>query len=84
MPLWGTRPARLFLMVRTLGSIRSLKAPNRRLNIDGHVLYVLRYITPSFLRSVNVCNPTVPTTVRVPGVSFLVDARLTVGPLTKL
>ena len=78
------RQTRLFPMVHTLKLSRTLKNLNRHLKNDGHVLYVLRYITPTTLHSVNVCNPTVPTTVRLPDVSSLVAARLTVGPLPGL
>ena len=56
---------------------------NLRLNDGGHASYVPKYITPTILRSVHACNPTASTTARLPGESFLVDARLTVGPLMR-
>jgi len=75
---------RLFLMVHTSNLSRPLKNLSRYLKNDGHALCVLRYITPTTLHSVNVCNPTVPITVRLPGPSSLVAARLTAGPLPEL
>ena len=70
-------------MVRMPKSTRPPKILDRHPKNDGRVSYVLRYITPTILHFVNVCNPTAPTTAQLPGASFPVDARLTAGPPTR-
>ena len=81
--LWGMRSAQLFPMARIPKLAHPPRVLDQCLKSDDYALCVLRYTTPTILRSVNVCNPTVPTTARLLGASFLVDVRLTVGPLTR-
>ena len=73
-----------YLLLAGMGFSRMVQDLLRHLKNNGKILYLLGYVTPTTLRSVNAYNRNVRTTVRKPGASSPELAQLTAGPLARL